>query len=162
MHTWTYCRTAWQAGLTARRFGRFLVLADFVKQLHLAALAVWAVMAVARNTRKTSCFWFGGFGGNIAAVSWIGYDQLRSLGDRETGSRAALPIWAYFMKEALAGRAEADYSTPAGVVIADIDKKTGQLLTDTDADGGRAEYFYRELLPAAQPTPNAGETEDLF
>ena len=112
------------------------------------------------TTNDTRDAWFGGFGGNIAAVSWMGYDQLRSLGDKETGGRAALPIWAYFMKAALEGRAETEYLSPPGIIAADIDQD-GQLLTDFDGDG-RQEYFYRELLPATQLSPPNTDTEDLF
>ena len=35
---------------------------------------------------------------------WIGYDEKKSLGDKETGARAALPIWMQFMNVALAGK----------------------------------------------------------
>ena len=114
------------------------------------------------TTNDTRDAWFAGFGGNITAVAWIGYDQLRSLGTRETGGRAALPIWGDFMAEALAGRPVVEYLPPDGVISADIDSESGRLLSADSPAGGRREYFYQELLPAAESVPAAGETEGLL
>ncbi len=114
------------------------------------------------TTNDTRDAWFAGFGGNIVAAAWIGYDQLRSLGKRETGGRAALPIWGDFMAAALAGRPVVEYLPPAGVVAADIDGKSGLLLSADSAAGGRREYFYQELLPAADAAPPSHATEELL
>ncbi len=46
--------------------------------------------------------WFAGYGGKVVAVSWMGYDEPRSLGGREFGSTLALPIWIDYMRVALA------------------------------------------------------------
>jgi penicillin-binding protein 1A len=43
---------------------------------------------------------------------WIGYDEKKFLGAKETGSRAALPIWMDFMKAALAGKEPGDFQAP--------------------------------------------------
>jgi penicillin-binding protein 1A len=40
---------------------------------------------------------------------WIGYDEKKSLGEKETGARAALPIWMQFMNVALAGKEPGDF-----------------------------------------------------
>jgi penicillin-binding protein 1A len=45
--------------------------------------------------------WFGGFHPSVAAVAWMGYDQPRGMGDRESGGGLALPIWIDFMAVAL-------------------------------------------------------------
>ncbi len=42
--------------------------------------------------------WFAGFNSDIVTVTWMGYDQPKSLGNKETGSRAALPIWIDYMR----------------------------------------------------------------
>ncbi len=47
--------------------------------------------------------WFFGFTPNLATGVYVGYDDHRSLGDRETGARAALPIWLGYMKRAVEG-----------------------------------------------------------
>ncbi|HKC70111.1 MAG TPA: hypothetical protein VKB60_00750, partial [Terriglobales bacterium] len=43
---------------------------------------------------------------------WVGFDQKKSLGNKETGSRAALPIWMEFMSAALKGRDPGDFQPP--------------------------------------------------
>lgn len=56
--------------------------------------------------------WFMGFSPAISSGVWIGYDEKKSLGSRETGARAALPIWTEFMKAALAGRDPGQFAPP--------------------------------------------------
>ena len=57
--------------------------------------------------------WFSGFNGDLLATVWVGFDQERSLGPFEEGGRTALPIWIYFMEEALDGAPEAPSAAPA-------------------------------------------------
>ena len=45
--------------------------------------------------------WFAGYQAKIVGVAWIGYDQPRNLGNRETGGGLALPIWIGYMQTAL-------------------------------------------------------------
>jgi penicillin-binding protein 1A len=71
--------------------------------------------------------WFVGFSPEIATGVWVGFDRPRSLGGRETGGRAALPIWVDYMGEALADRPEREFSMPEGVVFARVDPRTGHL-----------------------------------
>ena len=47
--------------------------------------------------------WFSGFNADLVATAWVGFDQERPLGSDEEGSRTALPMWIYFMREALRG-----------------------------------------------------------
>ena len=47
--------------------------------------------------------WFSGFNPDLVATAWVGFDQERPLGSGEEGARTALPMWIYFMREALAG-----------------------------------------------------------
>jgi penicillin-binding protein 1A len=61
------------------------------------------------KTGTTSDFtdaWFLGFSPSVTCGVWMGYDTRQSLGDKETGARAALPIWMDFMKAADAGKDE--------------------------------------------------------
>lgn len=50
--------------------------------------------------------WFIGFSPSVTCGVWTGYDSRRSLGDKETGARVALPIWMDFMKAAIAGKSD--------------------------------------------------------
>lgn len=60
--------------------------------------------------------WFAGFQPHLAAVSWIGYDQPRNLGSRETGGGLSLPIWISYMEQALKGVPVVESQAPPGVV----------------------------------------------
>ena len=59
--------------------------------------------------------WFAGFQPTLAAITWIGYDNPRNLGSRETGGGLSLPIWINFMQHALKDVPVATYPVPAGV-----------------------------------------------
>jgi penicillin-binding protein 1A len=62
---------------------------------------------LAGKTGTTNDFtdaWFIGFSPSITCGVWIGFDEKKTLGNKETGGEAALPIWIDFMKVALAGR----------------------------------------------------------
>jgi penicillin-binding protein 1A len=56
--------------------------------------------------------WFVGFSSGITAGVWMGYDEKRTLGSKETGARAALPIWIQFMSAALAGKDPGQFQPP--------------------------------------------------
>ena len=62
--------------------------------------------------------WFAGFQPSMTAISWIGYDTPRNLGDRETGGGLSLPIWINYMETAIKGVPVTDIATapPAGIV----------------------------------------------
>ena len=49
------------------------------------------------TTNDSHDAWFAGYGGGVVAVAWMGFDQPRPLGDRETGGGLALPIWMSYM-----------------------------------------------------------------
>lgn len=53
------------------------------------------------TTNDAKDAWFAGFNGKLVAVAWVGFDQPRTLGRREYGGVAALPIWTTFMANAL-------------------------------------------------------------
>ena len=56
--------------------------------------------------------WFIGFSPSMTCGVWIGYDEKKNLGKKETGAVAALPVWMEFMKVALAGRETEDFGAP--------------------------------------------------
>ena len=60
--------------------------------------------------------WFAGYHPTLAAVVWMGYDNPRSLGDRETGGGLSLPVWISFMEMALKGVPVTEPSAPQGIV----------------------------------------------
>jgi hypothetical protein len=56
--------------------------------------------------------WFAGYAGDVVTVTWMGFDDNRSLGRHEFGATTALPIWAAYMEGRLAGAPEASFPTP--------------------------------------------------
>jgi penicillin-binding protein 1A len=60
--------------------------------------------------------WFNGYHPSLVAVVWMGYDNPRPLGDRETGGSMSLPVWINFMDTALKGVPEVSPVAPPGVV----------------------------------------------
>ena len=67
---------------------------------------------LAGKTGTTNDFtdaWFVGFSPSLTCGVWIGYDEKKSLGEKETGARAALPIWMQFMNVALAGKEPGEF-----------------------------------------------------
>jgi len=73
------------------------------------------------TTNDSHDAWFAGYHPDIAAVAWVGFDQPRKLGERETGGGLALPIWISYMAHALRGAPERQLRVPPGVVAIDGD-----------------------------------------
>jgi penicillin-binding protein 1A len=61
------------------------------------------------TTNNYTDAWFVGFSPSVTCGTWIGYDNRQSLGEKETGARAALPIWMDFMKVAIASKPKEDF-----------------------------------------------------
>jgi len=68
------------------------------------------------TTNDSMDAWFAGFQPTLAAVTWIGYDTPRKLGDRETGGGLSLPVWIRFMEYALKNVPVMQPSVPEGVI----------------------------------------------
>ena len=73
---------------------------------------------------------FIGFSPSVAAGVWVGQDNFTTLGKRETGAKAALPIWIEFMKKALENSRCQYFDIPDDVVQVRIDALTGRLAPD--------------------------------
>ena len=67
------------------------------------------------TTNDSHDAWFAGYQHTLAAIAWIGYDNPRSLGDRETGGGLSLPVWIDYMGAALKGVPEFKPTVPDGV-----------------------------------------------
>jgi penicillin-binding protein 1A len=74
--------------------------------------------------------WFAGYASHLVGIAWMGYDQPKNLGNRETGGGLALPIWIGYMQKALKNAPVEERAVPAGLVQA--------------SDG---EYYYAENPP---------------
>ena len=85
--------------------------------------------------------WFAGYATGIAAVGWMGFDQPKSLGERETGGGLALPMWISYMREVLADVPEKKPTVPPGIMQVN------------------GEYYYDEMGPG-QGIGSIGVAED--
>jgi penicillin-binding protein 1A len=97
--------------------------------------------------------WFIGYTPSLVTGVWVGYDDQKSIGPRETGARAALPIWLEFMKKAHADRPPEDFIAPEGVLFKQIDPRTGLLSTETCKQSVRGAF-----LPGTEPRQYCNET----
>jgi penicillin-binding protein 1A len=97
--------------------------------------------------------WFCGFQPTVVGIAWIGFDTPRSLGDKETGGGAALPIWMDYMSKVLKDVPEAVYTMPENMVTARINESGLR-----DPEGNRLEYFYQENIPPAVGEALPGES----
>jgi penicillin-binding protein 1A len=91
---------------------------------------------VAGKTGTTDQFldaWFMGYTADVLTGVWVGFDDERSLGENETGSRAALPIWVGFMSKAVRERPVKEFPIPEGIEFTQIDPRTGDLSSGSEA-----------------------------
>ena len=84
-----------------------------------------------KDTDKTMDAWFIGFTPDLVAGVWIGNDDGSPLGEKITGSVAAIPVWTKFMKESLKGKPVKDFPCPPGIVFKSIDLDTGLVASPT-------------------------------
>ncbi|MGK2942367.1 MAG: penicillin-binding protein 1A [Immundisolibacter sp.] len=107
------------------------------------------------TTNEERDAWFTGFNRRLLATAWVGFDQPRSLGKGETGSRAALPVWMDFMASALADLPVSPMPVPSDLVSVRIDRYTGQPSSDSGPDT-LFEWFSADRVPSAMrvPTPD--------
>lgn len=89
--------------------------------------------------------WFIGFTPELLTVVWVGFDNNQPVS--LSGSQAALPIWADFMKAALAGRSSTSFEAPDGISFVEIDRDTGKL-----AQPGCPRTFNESFLTGTEPT----------
>jgi penicillin-binding protein 1A len=87
--------------------------------------------------------WFAGYTSSLVGIAWIGYDQPKTLGNNETGSVAALPIWISYMQRVLKNVPEKPTETPEGVLSLRINADSGL----RDDNGALSEWFFSEYIP---------------
>lgn len=133
------------------------------------------------TTNNLNDAWFIGYVPGLAAGAWVGYDDEKPLGTKETGSRAALPIWLSFMSETNSGVPARGFPVPDGLEFARIDPATGLLANDSSKDAvfevfkagtapmqvsprnisGPSDFFMIDTDPAPLPRARPDESEFL-
>lgn len=105
--------------------------------------------------------WFVGFADDLTCAVWVGFDYPRTLGRRESGSRAALPIWVRFMGAALGDRRAPAIERPEGIETVLIDPETG-LLAYEGQENALEEEFLEGTAPTEQAIPPEMADPDTF
>ena len=96
------------------------------------------------TTNDAKDAWFAGFNGKLVAIAWVGFDQPRTLGRREYGGVAALPIWTNFMANSLK-------DTPSAWVRLDREAKEPISRDKLQLQQGDDKKEYRASPPLARP-----------
>jgi len=105
------------------------------------------------TTNENRDAWFMGFSPDMAVGVYVGFDQPESLGDRETGSSVAIPIWKAFMADALEDQPIVPFRIPSDIRLVRIDGDRG-LLPGTLTERIIVEAF----RPGTEPTEAADST----
>jgi penicillin-binding protein 1A len=107
--------------------------------------------------------WFSGFGGDLVTTVWVGKDNFESLGYREYGGKAALPIWISYMGAALKGVPLTDPTPPAGIITVSVNRSSGGLVPD-GTPGALVEFFksedYDRIVAGGYHQQDMGEADD--
>lgn len=96
--------------------------------------------------------WFAGYNRDIVATTWMGFDDPKSL--KEYARTTALPIWVYFIEQALKGKPDSMQPEPPGLVTVRIDPETGLL-----ARPGQSDAIYEIFTETSAPTTIAKGSE---
>lgn len=110
------------------------------------------------TTNNFTDAWFLGFSPSVTCGVWIGFDDRQSLGEKETGARAALPIWMDFMKVAIADKPDEKFATGGEKKKLDVqvnsDAKPVTVEQKKDADDDSEEDTTSETTrPVVDRTP---------
>ena len=98
------------------------------------------------TTNEAESTWFTGFNDSLVTTVWVGFDQPKSLGNREFGSSTALQIWMDFIQPNIEELPKNKNLPPDGIVSIKIDKRTG-LKAESDSRNSIFEYYLEEYLP---------------
>ncbi|MCD6562182.1 MAG: PBP1A family penicillin-binding protein [Deltaproteobacteria bacterium] len=129
----------------------------------------WRIKALKRpaagktgSTNNLRDAWFMGYTPELVTGVWVGYDNQKSMGKGETGSRAASPIWLYFMSDVLKGHPIVDFHVPEGIIFAKIDASTG-LLSSPHSRKTLLQAFKEGTEPTEySPMPKSPKPDQFF
>jgi penicillin-binding protein 1A len=120
-----------------------------------------AVVGKTGTSNEARDAWFVGYSPTVVAGVWVGFDDQRSLGKRETGTRTALPIWIDVMEAADKTPLETDFAMPSGVITARIDPASG-LLAYPGQEDAIDEVFLSGTVPVEVARPPDVADPNLF
>ncbi len=117
------------------------------------------------TTNDTVDGWFAGYGGDVVAVTWMGYDTPKSLGSREFGSTLALPIWIDYMRTALRGQPDTLPSMPGGLAQINDEYLYQEYVASAEQEqsrgvGSKIGDFFGRLFGSPTPVKRDSESEE--
>lgn len=118
---------------------------------------------VAGKTGTTNDYtdaWFVGYTPNLVVGVWLGFDDIRPLGEKESGAHAALPIWTEFMHKALEQLPVMPFEIPDEIQFVRVDPATGLLSSDQGGQG-TVEIFAKGTEPT-QTAPQRADPTDFY
>jgi len=119
--------------------------------------------SIAGKTGTTNDYtdaWFIGYTPNLVVGVWVGFDDIRTLGDTESGAHAALPIWIDFMRDTLQNLPAEPFEIPDDIVFVRVDPETG-LLAAGQGSQGTVEIFAKGTEPT-EAAPVHLEPADFY
>ncbi|MBM3535341.1 MAG: penicillin-binding protein 1A [Alphaproteobacteria bacterium] len=105
------------------------------------------------TTTDANDTWFMGFSPDLAVGIFVGFDQPKTLGDRETGSSVCVPIFKEFMGEALRDTPKTPFRIPQGIRLVRINPETGRLARAGD------KTILDAFRPGSEPTTSDASDE---
>jgi penicillin-binding protein 1A len=120
-----------------------------------AAALDWPLAGKTGTVDDYTDAWFIGFDPRITVGVWVGYDEKKTIGNGETGSVTALPIWTEFMRQYIELRGDRQqmpsFEAPGNIVFLKVDRSTGTVVGDDSS--GLQEAFIAGTQPARHPSP---------
>lgn len=116
------------------------------------------------TTNDAKDAWFAGFNGKLVAIAWVGFDQPSTLGRREFGGIAALPVWTGFMGKALKDTPSAwvHFDKNAKAPISREERNQTQVEGTTQNEGyGSSPPLARPIFKPAPVTPSRNSSNDF-
>jgi len=115
-----------------------------------AASLNWPLAGKTGTVNDYTDAWFMGFDPEITLGVWLGYDEKKPIGNGETGTTAALPIWIDIMRAYLEGRdheTPPTFEAPGNIVFVPVDRQTGQ-----PVDAGTPQSISEAFITGTQPS----------
>ena len=115
-----------------------------------AASLNWPLAGKTGTVNDYTDAWFVGFDPEITLGVWLGYDEKKPIGNGETGTTAALPIWIEIVKAYLEGRDRDHppaFEAPGNIVFVPVDRHTGQ-----PVDEGTPQAITEAFITGTQPS----------
>ncbi|MGI4830933.1 MAG: penicillin-binding transpeptidase domain-containing protein, partial [Janthinobacterium lividum] len=142
---------------------KMMILLQAVTQHGTAASISQMHHAFGGKTGTTNNFtdaWFLGFSPSVTCGTWVGYDNRQSLGDKETGARAALPLWMTYMQAAIADKPDEQFpranAPKRQLSVANSSTSAANSADDDDEDDTPKPAAVVPEPPAADATPDDG------